>query len=608
MSVKGVDLETKDTVGGRVLVVDDQPDNRNILARRLERRGYDVVVRDGALDIEKVVVDERIDLVLLDWMMPERSGLDALIGLRTIFDAERLPVIMVTALDGGDAVERALEGGANDYISKPIDMRVLIARVRSHLDRRAAVLALDHAKNDLEKTVQERTRELVEANESLSAEIAERQAAESRALDSAQHDSLTGLPNRRHFLEELEIRLSTQHGAAAPFALLYVDLNRFKPINDVHGHAVGDHTLQIVAGRLRMFVGAEGFCARLGGDEFALIMMNAIDDVSLRGCMERLSNLLNEPLAINGLRLTVGASLGAAIFPHDGQSASELLQRSDAAMLRAKTEGAEFRRFDASMDEALKRKAALEAELRVAIPNGGIIPFFQPVVWLKDETLASFEVLARWPHETRGMIPPCEFIPAAEEAGLIDKMFWAMLSQSCAAALKAKGDFGIAVNISPSQIRDDWLPQKVMRTLREHNFPPHRLEIEVTETAMISDSARAKNVLVSLKNQGIRVALDDFGTGYSSLALLRSLPIDKVKIDRSFVTNMLVEKENATIVNAIVGLGRSLGLVVTAEGIEDFDTARALRDIGCEYGQGYVFGKASAQPLYLPEGLQAKTA
>jgi EAL domain-containing protein (putative c-di-GMP-specific phosphodiesterase class I) len=174
------------------------------------------------------------------------------------------------------------------------------------------------------------------------------------------------------------------------------------------------------------------------------------------------------------------------------------------------------------------------------------------------------------------------------------------LSQSCTSALKADGDFGIAVNISPSQIRDDWFPQKVMRTLREHNFPPHRLEIEVTETAMISDSARAKNVLVSLKNQGVRVALDDFGTGYSSLALLRSLPIDKVKIDRSFVTNMLVEKENATIVNAIVGLGRALGLVVTAEGIEDFETARALRDIGCDFGQGYVFGKAVAEPVYMP--------
>jgi diguanylate cyclase (GGDEF)-like protein len=387
---------------------------------------------------------------------------------------------------------------------------------------------------------------------------------------------------------------------ATPFALLYIDLNRFKPINDVHGHAVGDQTLQIVAGRLRSFIGAESFCVRLGGDEFAMIVMNAAEDRYLKECMEKLSRLLNEPLAINGLRLTIGASIGAAVYPGDGDTATDLLQRSDAAMLRAKSEGAEFRRFDASMDEALKRKAALEAELRIAIPIGGIVPYFQPVVWLSNEKLASFEVLARWPHATRGMIPPSDFIPTAEESGLIEKMFWTLLSQSCTSALKADGDFGIAVNISPSQIRDDWFPQKVMRTLREHNFPPHRLEIEVTETAMISDSARAKNVLVSLKNQGVRVALDDFGTGYSSLALLRSLPIDKVKIDRSFVTNMLVEKENATIVNAIVGLGRALGLVVTAEGIEDFETARALRDIGCDFGQGYVFGKAVAEPVYMP--------
>ena len=196
------------------------------------------------------------------------------------------------------------------------------------------------------------------------------------------------------------------------------------------------------------------------------------------------------------------------------------------------------------------------------------------------------------------MIPPAEFIAAAEEAGLIDKLFWTLLTQSCAAALKSPGDFPIAVNISPSQIRDEWFPEKVIRKLQEVSFPAHRLEIEVTETAMISDSARAKNVLVSLKNQGVRIALDDFGTGYSSLALLRSLPIDKVKVDRSFVTNMLREKENATIVNAIVGLGRSLGLVVTAEGVEDFETTRALQDIDCDYGQGYAYGKAAAFPFY----------
>ena len=254
-----------------------------------------------------------------------------------------------------------------------------------------------------------------------------------------------------------------------------------------------------------------------------------------------------------------------------------------------------------AMDEELRRKAALERELRVAIPAGAIVPYFQPVVRLDDQSLAYYEVLARWPHPERGMIPPVEFIASAEEAGLIDSLFWTLLSQSCAAALKAPGDFSVAVNISPSQIRDDWFPEKVIRTLQELNFPAHRLEIEVTETAMISDSARAKNVLVSLKNQGIRVALDDFGTGYSSLALLRSLPIDKVKVDRSFVTNMLSDKENATIVNAIVGLGRALGLTVTAEGIEDLETARALHEIGCDYGQGYVFGKAQAHPTY---GLQ----
>jgi EAL domain-containing protein (putative c-di-GMP-specific phosphodiesterase class I) len=219
--------------------------------------------------------------------------------------------------------------------------------------------------------------------------------------------------------------------------------------------------------------------------------------------------------------------------------------------------------------------------------------------------LVGYEVLARWPHRERGMISPTHFIPVAEEAGLVDAMFWTLLAQACRKALDAPGEFILAVNISPSQVRDQWFPEKVLRTLRETGFPAQRLEIEVTESAMIGDVARAKSSLMSLKNQGVRVALDDFGTGYSSLFLLRALPIDKLKIDRSFVTRLTEDRENATIVGALVGLGKALGLQVTAEGVEDEATAEALRAMGCEFAQGFLYGAAVESPHYALQPLRA---
>jgi diguanylate cyclase (GGDEF)-like protein len=599
---EGVSVSTR---LGRILLVDDQAQNRDMLGRRLERRGYDVVLRETAIGIEDAIGELNIELVLLDWMMPERSGLDALQGIRQRFDAEHVPVIVVTALDDGDIVSKALEGGANDYITKPIDLRVLTARVKAQLDRRQAVLELDSIRDSLERTVQERTQDLMSANETLSAEISEREAAEARAQSLARHDPLTGLANRRHFLEELERRLGLVGGEETAFALMFVDLDRFKPINDVHGHAIGDQLLQVIATRLTSCIRDDSFAARLGGDEFAVLLEGPSGREAVAAAARRILHELSAPILVNGLKLTVGASIGIALCPEDGDDAADLLQRGDAAMLRAKEDRGAYKFFDSSIDEELKSKAALETELRSAIPNGDIIPFFQPVVRVDTGELAGYEVLARWPHALRGMISPVDFIPVAEDAGLVDAMFWALLAQACRKALDAPGEFMLAVNISPSQVRDQWFPEKVLRTLRETGFPPQRLEIEVTESAMIGDVARAKSSLMSLKNQGVRVALDDFGTGYSSLFLLRELPIDKLKIDRSFVARITTDRENATIVGALVGLGKALGLQVTAEGVEDEATAEALRAMGCEFAQGYLYGAAVEFPHYVIDPLRA---
>jgi diguanylate cyclase (GGDEF)-like protein len=590
---------------GRILLVDDQAQNRDMLGRRLERRGYEVVLRETAVGIEDAISELGIELVLLDWMMPERSGLDALQGIRRRFDAEHVPVIVVTALDDGDIVSKALEGGANDYITKPIDLRVLTARVKAQLDRRQAVLELDAIRDNLERTVQQRTQDLMSANETLSAEISEREAAEARAQTLARHDPLTGLANRRHFLEELERRLGLIDEEASAFALMFVDLDRFKPINDVHGHAIGDQLLQVIATRLTSCIRDDSFAARLGGDEFAVLLEGPGGREAVASAARRILHELSAPILVNGLKLTVGASIGIALCPEDGRDAADLLQRGDAAMLRAKEDRGAYKFFDSSIDEELKSKAALETELRTAIPNGDIVPYFQPVVRVETGELAGFEVLARWPHRERGMISPVSFIPVAEDAGLVDAMFWALLAQACRKALEAPGEFVLAVNISPSQVRDQWFPEKVLRTLRETGFPAQRLEIEVTESAMIGDVARAKTSLMSLKNQGVRIALDDFGTGYSSLFLLRELPIDKLKIDRSFVARITTDRENETIVGALIGLGKALGLKVTAEGVEDEATADALRAMGCEFAQGYLYGQAIEFPQYAVDPLRA---
>lgn len=589
---------------GRILLVDDQAQNRDMLGRRLERRGYEVVLAESAVGIENTISELGIELVLLDWIMPDRTGLDALTGIRSHYDAEHVPVIVVTALDDGDTVSQALEAGANDYITKPIDLRVLSARIKAHLDRRQAVLELDSIRNDLERTVQERTQDLMAANRTLSAEISEREAAEARAQTLARHDALTGLANRRHFLEELQRRLHAVAGEPHAFALMFIDLDRFKPINDVHGHAVGDELLQVIAGRLTSCIRTDSFAARLGGDEFALLVECDDGRDGIGVVARRVLHELSAPILIASLKLTVGASIGIALCPEDGADAAVLLQRGDAAMLRAKEDRGAFKFFDSSIDEELKSKAAIETDLRIAIPNGDIVPYFQPVVRLDTGALQGFEVLARWPQAGGGMVSPSAFIPVAEEAGLVDAMFWALLAQSCRKALRAPGEFSLAVNISPSQVRDQWFPEKVLRTLRETAFPAARLEIEVTESAMIGDVARAKASLMSLKNQGVQIALDDFGTGYSSLFLLRELPIDKLKIDQSFVGKIVRDRESAAIVAALIGLGKALGLRVTAEGVEDEATAECLRTMGCELAQGFLFSAAREFPEYDAAGVR----
>jgi diguanylate cyclase (GGDEF)-like protein len=425
----------------------------------------------------------------------------------------------------------------------------------------------------------------------------ETRKAQQEALTHARHDSLTGLRNRRVFAADLEDALGKAHGGSTSYAVLLIDLDHFKPINDLLGHQVGDAVLREVANRLEAAIRKTDTAVRLGGDEFAIISEGNPDAETNTEIATTLANRVLEairrPIVVGTHRVQIGASIGIARSREGNTDAENLLHEADIAMYRAKRDGrGVFRVFEPSMDEELRARAALEADLRQAILEDAIKPFYQPLVDIRLNRVCGFEVLARWQHPTRGFVPPDVFIPLCEELGLIGDLTGKLLRRACREARGWGSNIRISVNISPVQLVDPALPDWILGILAEEDFPPSRLEIEVTESALVSDLPIAKSILTQLQSTGVTVALDDFGTGYSTLYHLRALKFDKVKIDRSFVQGMLDNPDSEKIVDAILGLARNLQLPVVAEGIENPAMLWYLARHGCDYGQGYFFGKA----------------
>ena len=411
----------------------------------------------------------------------------------------------------------------------------------------------------------------------------------------ARTDPLTGLPNRRQFFEELEAL--SRDGPGISHALLLIDLDRFKAANDAYGHPAGDEVLKLVAARLRAIGRSGDLVARLGGDEFAMIVkMETASPAGSSGdpaaTARRIVSALGEPLALaKGAKVQIGASVGIALGQPGGDAVS-LMHQADVALYRAKGDGRScLRYFEQGMDEEVRARALMEGELRQAISEGTILPYFQPLVEMTTGWLVGVEMLARWPHPTRGTILPAKFIPIAEDLGLIGPLTEHLMRQSCLSARSWPDHLTLACNISPTQLRDQGLPSMVSAVLQETGFPAHRLELEVTESALMGDIALARTLLNEVKALGVRLALDDFGTGYSSLRHLQTLPFDKLKIDASFVGAMTSDKESWKIVAAVIGLGQSLGLTTVAEGVETAETAAQLRSLGCIIGQGWLFGR-----------------
>ena len=417
-------------------------------------------------------------------------------------------------------------------------------------------------------------------------------AAQELAQSLARHDALTGLPNRRVLGDALRQAIDESVAEDSECAVLLIDLDRFKLANDLYGHHAGDTVLCTVAKRLLALVPPRGTLARLGGDEFAIVIVGENQrDFSVR-LAQRIITALAAPFPVGDVQLDIGATIGVALRSPEHADPEALLRAADIAMYRTKREGrGGFQFFEASMDRELKRRAQLQVDLRRAVAKEEILPFYQPLVSLPDRSLLGFEILARWPRPDEP-VPPDVFIPIAEDAGLLPELTYRLLRQACLDAKTWPSQLMLALNISPTQLMDTLLAQRILAILTATGFPPQRLEIEITENAVMDNMETAQATLLSLHNMGVSIALDDFGTGYSSLSHLRKLCFDKIKIDRSFVLSMRDNDDSRKLVDAIIGVGKSLGLPTTAEGIETEDDAAWLAQNGCTSGQGYLFGKA----------------
>jgi diguanylate cyclase (GGDEF)-like protein/PAS domain S-box-containing protein len=427
-------------------------------------------------------------------------------------------------------------------------------------------------------------------------DITARKRAEAHIAFMAHHDALTSLPNRVLLRLRMEEMLAELDRGGPGFAVIWVDLDNFKWVNDTLGHSLGDMLLQQLGSRLRRELPERDTIARLGGDEFAILHSHVETPEEVSALMARLIGVFNEPFDLDGHTVTVGGSMGIALAPGDGRDTDRLLKSADMALYRAKAEGkGAFCFFEQDMDARVQARRRLETDLRAALQAGALEVHYQPLIGLDSGEVRAFEALVRWPHPERGMISPAEFIPVAEETGMISQLGLFVLRRACADAMQWPDDVKVAVNLSPIQFKNGLLLQAVRDALADTGLSPKRLELEITETLLLDKSELVTATLHALRALGVHISMDDFGTGYSSLSYLRSFPFDKIKIDRSFIHDIGANADSQAIVRAIVSLGASLGIKITAEGVETESDLAYLKAEGCTEGQGFLFSKALPQ-------------
>jgi predicted signal transduction protein with EAL and GGDEF domain len=576
----------------KILVSDDDQNVRLLTRQCLEAEGMIVVEAANGPETIDVFVRERPDLVFLDVEMPGMTGLEVCERIRQMPQGESIPIMIVTGSDDRKSIDQGFEAGATQYKTKPVNWSLLGRDVQYMLRASDAFNAL--------KRQEDRLRYL------------------------AYYDPLTSLPNRRSFNEQLNRILKRSQRRNSNAALMFIDLDHFKRINDSIGHGRGDRLLVEIAKRLTLELREDDAInyfadsdaedgdddsgsteiARLGGDEFTVVLSDVENTTHVERVAKRILNTLSEPIALQSHNPVVTPSIGIAIFPHDGKDPDTLVRNADTAMYVAKAEGrACYRFYDEEMNSRAVEQLKMEEELRDAMRDHQLELRYQPQVDCKTGEVVSMEALVRWKHPVRGMVSPMEFIPVAERTGqIIELGEWVMgeVARHClywdSLGLKA---FCICVNISPLQFNQGDLPQWIGEFLKKAKLSPERLELELTESAIMTDAETNIAKLRELKDVGLKLAVDDFGTGYSSLSYLKRFPIDTLKIDQSFVAD-LDTADGAAIVDAIIALAKTLNLRVIAEGIEQEQQLHYLVDKECDLLQGYYF----ARPIY-PEDVPA---
>jgi len=568
-----------------ILIVDDTLENLVFLTDILESQGYLVrKARSGEMAL-RAVATALPDLILLDICMPEMNGYEVCRRLKADPVTAEIPVLFLSALsDAADKV-KAFEIGGVDYITKPFQADEVLARTRNHLLLKAALTAVHRLNQQLEDKVRRRTRQLERANAQL--------------MEMAYHDSLTGLPNRALLTECLARSLESMQGDPSyRFAVLFLDCDRFKLVNDSFGHATGDALLVEVAQRLSACIGTEDTLARFGGDEFVILINQVADRREAEAIAQLLLDALTPSFHLKEGEVFVSASVGVVLSDATLHHLPEhMLRDADTAMYCAKTHGkARYSFFQPSMQQASADRFQIETELHRALQRQELVPYYQPIVDLEQQTAVGVEVLCRWHHPERGLILPNVFIPVAEETKLIVDIGNFLLEETCAQLRDWRhqnlvdDDFYLSVNIPVAHLSLADFPKHVNHCLLAHDLQPHHLRLEITESGIL-DNEVANEVMQRLDEQGIRLSVDDFGTGYSSLSYLQKLPVSALKIDRTFVQDINKNTRSASVVTAIISIARALNLDVVSEGIDDLEQVHHLRQMQCQFGQGYLFAR-----------------
>ncbi|MDC4206566.1 MAG: EAL domain-containing protein [Candidatus Manganitrophus sp.] len=545
----------------RVLIVEDSEEDAELLVRELTKGGYDptVLVVDTAEKMNAALERNTWDIVFSDYSMPDFNGLRALELLRK--NALDVPFIFVSGTIGEEVAVAGMKAGANDYLMKG-NLKRLIPTIERELSQ--AKMRLDHRQSE------EMVRHL------------------------AYYDPLTALPNRTRLHERLQAAIVAAQFEDHPMALLLMDLNRFKEINDTLGHHRGDFLLQQVGQRLSEIVYEPNMVARLGGDEFAVLLPKLTEKEDVHAMAHKIIEALSKPMMIEDLPVVVDVGIGIAVYPDHGANAETLLQRADVAMYTAKEIGKEYAIYEDRLNRYSPRRLVLLGELRQAIEKNELLLHFQPKIDLQEHYVVGVEALARWKHPEHGFIPPNEFVIPAEKSGLIKPFTeWVLNAalRQCHAWQEEGFRINVAVNLSRRNLQDPEIPDLIATLLSTHRLEPTCLSLEITESAIMEDPTNAVKILTRLSGMGIEISIDDFGTGYSSLASLTRLPVRSLKIDKSFILGMAENKNDAVIVHSTIGLAHHLGLNVVAEGVESAALLEKLSAFGCDEAQGYFISR-----------------